>query len=395
MTNPPSNNGLPSAAREAVESWFRENFVSRGELGAAVSIWRNGAEVLSLAQGFTSRERTAPWTAETLVPIWSSTKGPAAVACLMALHEAGLPLDAPVAEVWPEFFLGGKDHTTFGELLSHRGGLCALSERVPIFDYMAVIKALEQQIPLWPVGTTQAYHARTFGFLLDEIVRRITGADTLGHYFDELFGRPLALDLWIGLPEKEHHRVARVYPGKMNISTADQAFLKAFHIPGSVTQRTFSSPVGLNAVGDFNQPHTWAQGYASMGGVASATGLAGFYAMLANGGKYQGEQIVPHWVLNALSDPLSQSEEDAVLCVPAAFSAGMMKDPVDAETGSKTRRMFGPSTAAFGHPGAGGSLAFADPASGIAFVYVMNQMEVGVLPSTRATGLIDALFSRL
>ncbi|MDB6073307.1 MAG: CubicO group peptidase beta-lactamase class family, partial [Verrucomicrobiaceae bacterium] len=313
MTNPPSNNGLPSAAREAVESWFRENFVSRGELGAAVSIWHHGVEVLSLAQGFTSRERTAPWTAETLVPIWSSTKGPAAVACLMALHEAGLPLDAPVAEVWPEFFLGGKDHTTFGELLSHRGGLCALSERVPIFDYMAVIKALEQQIPLWPVGTTQAYHARTFGFLLDEIVRRITGADTLGHYFDELFGRPLALDLWIGLPEKEHRRVARVYPGKMNISTADQAFLKAFHIPGSVTQRTFSSPVGLNAVGDFNQPHTWAQGYASMGGVASATGLADFYAVLANGGKYQGEQIVPHWVLNALSDPLSQAEEDAVL----------------------------------------------------------------------------------
>ncbi|MDB6073089.1 MAG: beta-lactamase, partial [Verrucomicrobiaceae bacterium] len=196
-------------------------------------------------------------------------------------------------------------------------------------------------------------------------------------------------------PEKEHRRVARVYPGKMNISTADQAFLKAFHIPGSVTQRTFSSPVGLNAVGDFNQPHTWAQGYASMGGVASATGLAGFYAVLANGGKYQGEQIVPHWVLNALSDLLSQSEEDAVLCVPAAFSAGMMKDPVDAETGGKTRRMFGTSTAAFGHPGAGGSLAFADPASGIAFAYVMNQMEVGVLPSTRATGLIDALFSRL
>lgn len=386
--------GLPRAAQEAVELWFHENFVQRGELGAAVSIWRDGTEVLNLVQGFTTRERTTPWTADTLVPVWSSTKGPAAVACLMALHEAGLPLDAPVAEVWPEFFLGGKDQLTFAELLSHRAGLCALSERVPIFDYMAVIKALEQQIPLWPVGTTQAYHARTFGFLLDEIVRRITGADTLGHYFDELFGRPLGLDFWIGLPEAEHHRVARIYPGKLNISTADQAFLKAFHVQGSVTQRTFASPVGLGAVQDFNQPHTWAQGYASMGGVGSASGIAKFYAVLANGGKNRGEQIIPTWVLGALSTPLSQAD-DAVLCVPAAFSAGMMKDPVNAETGHKIRRMFGPSFAAFGHPGAGGSLAFADPDSGIAFSYVMNQMEVGVLPSDRATGLVEALFSAL
>jgi CubicO group peptidase (beta-lactamase class C family) len=386
--------GLPRAAQEAVEKWFRENFVSRGELGAAVSIWCDGAEVLSLAQGFTSRERTTPWTAETLVPVWSSTKGPAAVACLMALHEAGLPLDAPVAEVWPEFFLGGKDHLTFAQVLSHRAGVCALSERVPIFDYVAVIKALEQQVPLWPAGSTQAYHARTFGFLLDEIVRRITGADTLGHYFDELFGRPLDLDFWIGLPEAEHRRVARIYPGKMNISTADQAFLKAYHVPGSVTQRTFASPVGLGAVQDFNQPHTWSQGYASMGGVGSAAGVAKFYAMLANGGKHQGQPMVPTWVIKALSTPLTQAD-DAVLCVPASFSAGMMMDPVDEETGSKIRRMFGPSLSAFGHPGAGGSLAFADQDSGIAFAYVMNQMEVGVLPSERATGLVDALFSHL
>ena len=382
---------LPRAAREAVESWFRENFVQRGELGAAVSIWLDGTEVLSLAQGFTSRERTTPWTADTLVPVWSSTKGPAAVACLMALHEAGLPLDAPVAEVWPEFFLGGKDQLTFAELLSHRGGLCALSERVPIFDYMAVIKALEQQIPLWPGGSTQAYHARTFGFLLDEIVRRITGADTLGHYFDELFGRPLDLDLWIGLPEVEHARVARLYPGKMNISQADQSFLKAFHTAGSVTQRTFASPVGLNAVQDFNQPHTWTQGYASMGAVASASGLAKFYSMLANGGIGPSGQEVPTWVLRALSTTLSETDRDAVLCVPAAFSAGMMKDPVEAETGGKIRRMFGPSFTAFGHPGAGGSLAFADPDTGIAFAYVMNQMQTEIPGPPRNVLLTNAV----
>lgn len=384
---------LPRAAKEAVENWFRENFVLRGELGAAVSIWRDGVEVLSLAQGFTSRERTMAWAADTLVPVWSSTKGPAAVACLMALHEAGLPLEAHVAEVWPEFALGGKDELTFAQVLSHRGGLSVLNERVPIFDYRAVIKAIEHQVPLWPAGTRQGYHARTFGFIIDEIVRRITGADSLGHYFHELFDE-LELDFWIGLPAAEHHRVARLYPGKMNISQGDQGFLKAFHTAGSVTQRTFASPVGLNAVQDFNQPHTWQQGYASMGAVGSASGLAKFYSIFANGGKNAAGVEIPTWVQRALSTPLSQGD-DAVLCVPAAFSAGMMMDPVDTETGVKLRRMFGTSLSAFGHPGAGGSLAFADPETGISFAYVMNQMEVGVLPSERATGLVEALFGNL
>ena len=386
--------GLSPATREAVEHWFRENFVLRGELGAAVSIWRDGEEVLGLAQGFTNRERTQAWTADTLVPVWSATKGPAAVACLLALHEAGLPLEAPVAEVWPEFAMAGKSEITFDQVLAHRAGLCAMSERVPIFDYRAVIKALEQQQPLWPPGQTQAYHARTFGFLLDEIVRRITGAETLGLYFAEMFGDPMALDFWIGLPESQHERVAKIYPGKMNLSTADQAFLKAFHAQGSVTQRTFSSPVGLNAVQDFNQPHTWTQGYASMGGVGSARGLAKFYSALAHGGLWQGAQIIPTWVQMALSKS-APTAMDAVLCAPATFQAGMMKDPVDEETGMKSRRLFGTSMAAFGHPGAGGSLAFADPDTGIAFAYVMNQMEVGVLPSERATGLVEALFAGL
>ena len=386
--------GLPPAAKQAVESWFRENFVLRGELGAAVSIWRHGVEVLSLAQGYTTRERIEPWTENTLVPVWSSTKGPASLACLMALHEANLPLDAPVAEVWPDFFVGGKDELTFAQVLSHRGGLCALSERVPIFDFNAVIKAIEHQVPLWPGGTTQAYHARTFGFILDEIVRTITGADSLGHYFHEILGGPLDLEFWIGLPEAEHHRVARLYPGKMNISQGDQGFLKAYNTAGSVTQRTFASPVGLTAIQDLNQPHSWTQGYASMGGVGSARGLGRLYALLANKGQGFPNVEIPAWVLKALSTPLSQAD-DAVLCVPIAFSAGMMMDPVSEETGDKTRRMFGPSLSAFGHPGAGGSLAFADPETGIAFAYVMNQMEVGVLPSDRATGLVEALFAHL
>jgi len=384
--------GLSPRTRDAIEKWFQSNFSLRGDLGAAISVWQDGTEVMHLEQGFTNRERTRPWTAETLVPVWSATKGPAAVACLMALHEAGLPLNAPVVEVWPEFFLSGKEQITFAQVLSHRAGLCALTQRTPIFDYNAVIKALEQQAPRWQPGTQQAYHARTFGFLLDEIVRRITGADTLGHYFDEMFGAPLELDFWMGLPPEHHHRVATLYPGKMNLSAGDQAFMKAFNTAGSVTQETFASPIGLNAVQDFNQPHTWSQGYASMGGVSTARALAKFYSVFANGGKYQSVQIIPTWVQRALTQPLSDSQ-DAVLCVPTAFSAGMMMDPINPETHQKSRQLFGPSEGAFGHPGAGGSLAFADPETGLSFAYVMNQMEVGVLPSEKALGLVRALYS--
>ncbi len=375
---------LSDSKRKAIEAWFHENFSLRGELGAAVSVWQDGVEVLSLADGWMSRERTRPWTADTLVPVWSSTKGPAVVACLMALEEAGLTLDARVVEAWPEFFLHRKDEITFAQLLSHQAGLCALDLKVPVFDYDAVIRALEHQRPLWPVGTQQAYHAKTFGFLLEEIVRRTTGAESLGQYFAEVFVEPWELDFWIGLPVSEHARVATLYPGKMNLGTGDQAFLKAFNSVGTVTNRAFASPAGLAAVQDFNRPETWAAGYPSMGGVGSARGLGRFYAKLAQGG------ALPPWIAAALQHRLTEGD-DAVLCVPAAFSAGMMMDPVDGEAGEKLRQLFGPGKQAFGHPGAGGSLAFADPETGLAFAYVMNQMEVGVLPGEKALGLVAAL----
>lgn len=379
--------GLSSSVIEAVTHRFEENFRERGEMGASVSIWKSGVEALSLSHGHANRERTRTWTHDTLVPVWSATKGPAAVACLMALHEASLPLDCPVAEIWPEFVSAGKADVTFGEVLSHRAGLCILDERAPMTNYDAVITAIERQPPIWPPGSQQAYHARTFGFLLDEIVRRITGAASIGEYFREIIGAPLALDFWIGLPESEWDRVATIYPGKISISARDQAFLKAFGTPGSTTQRAFASPVGLAAVSDLNKPEAWAAGYASMGGVGSASALAKFYSTLIT----PGQSLVPHTVIEQLQQPLSQ-QNDAVLCLEASFSAGMMKDPIDHETGAKLRSLFGPSTTAFGHPGAGGSVAFADPENGIAFAYPMNQMEVGVLPGEKAQALVKALY---
>jgi CubicO group peptidase (beta-lactamase class C family) len=379
---------LPRSVEAAVTGRFEENFRERGELGASLSIWKDGVEVLSLSHGHTNRDGTRPWTSETIVPVWSATKGPAAVACLVALHRAELPFDCAVSKIWPEFGAAGKEPITFAELLSHRAGLCVLDERAPITDYAAVINALERQTPLWPPGTRQAYHARTFGFLLDEIVRRVTGAPSIGAYFRDIIGAPLGLDFWIGLPQEQWDRVATTYPGKVGISTRDQAFLKAFSTPGSVTQRAFASPVGLAAVSDLNRPEAWAAGYASMGGVGSASALGKFYSMLAMGG----QSLVPPEVIDLLRTPLSQ-DSDAVLCLDVAFSAGMMMDPLNPDTGNKIRSLLGPSTQAFGHPGAGGSLAFADPENGIAFAYVMNQMEIGVLPGEKALGLVEALYA--
>ena len=377
-----------------VTTWFEENFHTRGELGASVSIWQNGVEILNLSHGHMDRSRSRAWDVDTLAPVWSATKGPAALCCLMALHEANLPLDCPVSEVWPEFVVGGKAAMTFAHLLSHTAGLCALDERVPIFNYEAVIDAIEQQTPLWEPGTKQGYHARTFGFLMDEIVRRITGLESLGEYFRETIGSPLGLDFWIGLPSAQHDRVACIYPGKISIAGGDQPFLKAFSTSGTLTQRTFGSPMGLNAVSDFNQPETWKAGYASMGGVGSARGLGQFYAMLAQGGTWNGREIVPASVVALLSEPLSQ-QDDSVLCTPIAFAAGVMQDPIHQDPEQppgKMRQHFGPSLKAFGHPGAGGCLAFADPENAISFAYVMNQMEVGALPGAKSIGLIERFY---
>lgn len=370
---------------------FEENFASRGEIGAAVSVWLRGEEALHLEGGRVSKDpNAAAWTAETLVPVWSATKGPAALTLLATLCEAGLDLDTPVRAVWPE--LGAP--VNFGELLSHQSGLCALDEIAPVLDHAAVRAALEKQEPAWTPGEAHGYHPRTFGFLVEECVRRLTGGATLGNVWRESFGGPLEADFWIGLPETEHARVARLYPGRVKQPSPGEAeFFQAMNTPGSLTRRSFSSPSGFHAVADLNTPAAWTAGLAGFGGVGSARGLAKVYAALANGGVLEGRRIVPEQVLSWLRRRLVNGP-DRVLRLATAFSAGCMMDPLDGG-GRKLRQHFGPSLDAFGHPGAGGSHAFADPANGLAFAYVMNQMEQGVLPNAKSLTVIEALYRAL
>jgi CubicO group peptidase (beta-lactamase class C family) len=376
----------PETVRERFKPLFRENFENFGELGAAVSIWQNGKPVVDLYGGFCDARHEKPWGADTLVLIWSATKGIGSACVLHVLQEHAISIDRTVAEFWPEFAQAGKERITLAQLLSHQAGLCALDQRVDVLDYGAVIRALEVQKPLWPPGTAHGYHARTFGFLLDELVRRIAGK-TLSRYWREVFAQPLKLDLWIGLPEEENTRAATVYAAKSGTPPEPKQFYVDLVTPGTLARKTFSSPYGLQSVSGMNTPAVRAQSIVSFGGIGGASALAKFYSMLANGGELDGQTFFSReaiaWMTTTLADGM-----DRVFQIPTAFSAGFMRDPQNV-----TRRMFGTSPKAFGHPGAGGANAFADPENRIAFAYVMNQMEQSLLPNEKSLRLVDATYA--
>ena len=385
---------------EALYAVFEKNFAHRGELGAAASIWRHGNEIISLAGGWKDREHTAPFTTETPVLFWSATKGIASACLLHVLAADGIALETRVATLWPEFGQAGKEGITLAQVLSHQAGLGALDNprAVSILDHDAVVCALAAQAPNWPPGSgAHGYHPRTFGFLLDELLRRRRPGTTLGRYWREKFAEPLSLSIWIGLPPERDAEVAPIYPARNPPLDSerkgwDADFYDAMLEEGSLTRRAFGSPSGLHAVRDLNAPAARRAELPSLGGIGTARSLAKFYAMLANGGTLDGQTFFNADTLRAMSVPLT-SGPDRVLRLDTAFSAGFMQDPADPATGQKQRALFGPSPRAFGQPGAGGSNAFADPEAGISFAYVMNQMELGLLPNAKSLDLVQALYA--
>lgn len=369
----------------AVERAFEHNFSTRGELGASLSVWRHGRELLSLGEGWCEREHQRRWTSETLVPVYSATKGPAAATLLWALAVHGLTPDDWVTRVWPEFPVST---ATFGELLAHQCALAALDRPASVWDHAAVVAALIAQQPNWRVGDGHGYHPRTWGFMLDEVVRRLTGM-TLGAVWREAIAAPLGLEFWIGLPAAEHARVARLYPGKADKSDLQSDFYQAFLSEGTLVRRAFQSPRGLQAVQEMNDAQAWMAGFPGFGGIGTASALARFYQACigALGDAVLGPEV-RGWLAARRVDG-----HDHIMFTRTAFSAGMMMDPLD-ERGGKLRELFGPSVGAFGSPGAGGSHAFADPRHGWSFAYVMNQMELSLLPGAKSLDMVRALYSR-
>src|SRR6266576_257601 len=203
----------PGELRERLDPLFRENFEKLGELGASVSVWQDGKPLVDLYGGFRDTRREHPWTADTIVLVWSTTKGIGSACMLHVLQENKIDLGRRVADFWPEFAQNGKGEITIAQLVSHSAGLCALDQPADILDYDSVIRAIELQKTLWLPGVAHGYHARTFGFLIDEIVRRIAGI-SISNYWRQVFAGPLSLDFWIGLPPELNSRCANIYAAK-------------------------------------------------------------------------------------------------------------------------------------------------------------------------------------
>lgn len=342
--------------------------------GAAVAVWQHGQQLLSLYGGEAAVGRD--WTAASPCLIWSASKGVAAACTLHALQEQRIPLDTVVAALWPEFAASGKEQITLAQLLSHRAGLAAIDQAgLPITDHGAVAAALAAQPPNWPADGTHGYGARTFGFLLDEIVRRVAG-ETLGSYWERVFRGPLGLALWFGLPANLIDTAANVIAPKT--PPAPGPFTKAFGDPVSLTRRALGEPGGPLTAAVMNSPAMRMASIPSLGAIATADSLARFYSLLGG----SGSPLFDQETLVAMRTT-SSSGPDRVLIDQTSFSAGFMTNAYG---------VYGPSPAAFGHPGAGGSLAFADPSLGLGFAFIPSAMHPGALPGPRTQSLIAALY---
>jgi CubicO group peptidase (beta-lactamase class C family) len=373
---------------EPVREAFLANFEHGGDVGAAVCVYLDGRPVVDLWGGSAD---TRPWQRDTLQLVYSATKG-ATAACAHLLAERGeLDLEAPVAECWPEFAAEGKEAIPVRQLLSHRAGLPVIDRTLPVADVLRwdpMIEALAAQRPVWAPGTAHGYHGRTFGWLVGEVVRRVSGR-TPGRFFADEIAKPFGIDWHIGLPASERDRVGRLVddpPGEAalpmpieQIPEEFRAVVEAAGDPDSLMNRAFGF---TEEAIDFNDPAVQDAEMPASNGICTARGLARFYAGLI--GEVDGARILePETVAGAVAE--QSSGIDQVLLMPTRFGSGFMLP-------SDIGPMGGPES--FGHPGRGGSLGFADPSGGVAFGFVVNRIRQDP-GDTRAAELIAALHTAL
>jgi CubicO group peptidase (beta-lactamase class C family) len=370
-----------------VREAFAENFASRSETGASISIALDGRTVVDLWGGWADKARTRPWTRDTIVNVYSTTKGLTAICAHRLAAEGRLDLDAPVANYWPEFAVNGKQRIAVRTLLNHRAGLPAIRKPlVPedLYDWRTMTDALAAEEPWWEPGTKHGYHALTFGYLVGEVIRRITGK-SVGSYFKDEIAAPLKIDAHIGLDVHDDGRVAEMIgapppaPGEFNL------FAEAAKHPESVTAKTFMNPLVLS-MATVNSREWRGAEIPAANGHTNGRALARLYGAMARGGEVDGVRVVEARQISACHTEESRGP-DAVLLIPTRFSTGFML--------SQPGEEMGPNARAFGHPGAGGSLGFADPDAKIGFGYTMNRMGGGILLDPRAKALIAAVYASL
>ncbi|MFD9371091.1 serine hydrolase domain-containing protein [Streptomyces sp. NPDC060020] len=381
--------GVVAEGFEPVRDAFVRNFQVLGDRGAAVAVYRDGRKVVDLWGGTRDAEGAEPWTGDTAQIVRSATKGVAAAVPLL-LHQRGLlDLDAPVGSYWPEFKTGGKERILVRDLLAHRAGVPVIDRGLSAAeaaDGVSGAHAVAAQRPFWEPGTEHGYHAQTYSWLLSELVLRVTGR-TLGSVLAEEMTEPLGVDFWIGLPETEAHRVGRVAPvdppesAGMLRTRPRRNVSEAYADPDSLTRRAFRA---IDPLPDENDPAYRAAELPASNGIGTARALARFYGATI-GVVEDGARIFTP-ATTALAGRELSSGPDRVLVVNTRFGPGYM--------------LHGPaspllSPASFGHPGRGGSLAFADPDAGIGFGYVTNALAKSVTADPRAQALVRALHSAL
>ena len=377
--------GYVSPGFEKVKTVFKSNWDGY-EVGASCSVVHKGKTVVDLWGGWLDTEFKAPWQLDTLVNVYSTTKGMGSLAMAILADEGKIDYNAKVVDYWPEFGAEGKEKITVAQLLSHQAGLCGLSRKVTVedlYDWDKMVTWLAAEKPHWEPGKGCGYHAVMWGYFPGELIKRITGK-TLGTYFKEKVTDPLHADFFIGLPDSEMHRVGNIIgPNRARVpmtqveSPADMPALYPIALlnPNIRPYKDASSPAWRKAE------------IAAANGQANARGIARIYGMLANGGEIDGIRILSQQAIEiATIEEVDDSRPNLVTGRPMRFARGFSLN-VDG--------VYGKNPNAFGHAGAGGSLGFADPAANIGFGYTMNQMQVNPDDESRSKRLADAVYDCL
>jgi CubicO group peptidase (beta-lactamase class C family) len=360
-----------------VREAFVANFAAGEELGARFSACIDGEVVLDLYAGHADRARTLPFAADTLAPVFSTTKALAALLIARLVDEGRLDYDQPVADVWPEFAQAGKASASVAQVLSHQCGLPGFPDPMDPaewFDWNAICARLAAMAPMWPIGSASGYHPITFGYLAGEIFRRIDGR-TMGAALREDFAEPFGLDLWIGLPDSEHGRVAEMQrPNALPaMGEANAARRAAFGTP-------WAAPGGRGGA-DWRRAEI-----PSANGHATAPALARIMSTLACGGELDGASLLLPTTIEAAAQERIRGD-DLVLPNWVSWGAGFMRN--------EGSWKYGPGGRTFGHSGWGGSCAFADPERRLSAAYVMTKQSTALTGDERAQRLIRALYACL
>ena len=378
----------------AVADAFRRNLASGMEVGAAVAVYRDGRKVVDLWGGYRNGTTRAPWEPDTIVTVFSTTKGVAALTVAVAASRGLIDYDAKVADYWPEFAQAGKGAVTVRQLLGHQAGLPAIKPPLTLADIadpQKLSKRIAAQAPLWLPGTRHGYHAITLGWYESELIRHADPQGrTLGRYFAEEIAAPLDLDFYIGLPASvDRNRVAQIHPfakrdALLNLNTVPPRTAAAFVSPFSLVGRATALAADVKELDELNRDELRGLEMPGMNGMGTARSVAKLYGSAATGGSEMGLSPAVREALEGPAVPPTMGVRDKVMHFDTSYSLGLGKPT--------STFVFGSSDRAYGWPGAGGSFGFADPETGIGFGYVMNRMRFAMLDDPRHVALRQALF---